>query len=159
MDTSHVVYVTQIEDGSYIAASAEPLFCVGATSEQEVKAKAMRAVAFFEQTRGSAAVPRPRETRVVTPVYERELSVPDPSDRGDMEKWVVRVDHLTDDQLAFYGWGVSSMGKSLLSTSMSGVAKPQVVSNTPPRYLMLEDFNDAMSLNPNGFVIKGPPVE
>jgi predicted RNase H-like HicB family nuclease len=48
MNSEHPIYIAKLEDGSFLAASnREPRFCVGAASEEEVIAKARRAVEFY----------------------------------------------------------------------------------------------------------------
>lgn len=72
-DNGHTVHFTQIEDGSYLAASVSvPRFCVGAPTLDEVKAKAERALRFYSEQRSNMVQAPARRRTIVTPVYHRE---------------------------------------------------------------------------------------
>ena len=52
--TEFSVHFTQIEDGSWLAASvSSPWFCISAETEDEARSKAEGAIAFWCEKRGS----------------------------------------------------------------------------------------------------------
>jgi hypothetical protein len=75
-----------------------------------------------------------------------------------MGNFIVNVDNLTDDQLAFYGWFLVDKGDEFSTYWNSRHDETQTVSNKPPRHLMIDDWNDAqyMSRDNGSPVIKGP---
>jgi predicted RNase H-like HicB family nuclease len=73
---SHTVYFTQ-ENGTFLVASIDsPRFCVGGATELEAFEKAQRALDYYLSVKDKLRSIRPRETRVISPVYqEKELCV------------------------------------------------------------------------------------
>ena len=74
-ERSHTIFITQIEDGSFLAASIDsPRFCVGAPTERGAFEKAQRALAYYDGVEDKLRNIKPQETRVISPVYkEKEL--------------------------------------------------------------------------------------
>lgn len=69
--------------------------------------------------------------------------------------FIVRIDDLTDEQLEFFGFVRVHQG-SVFSTYLHVYSgEDQIVSNRPPRYLQVEDVNDATQISPT--IIVGPP--
>lgn len=69
---NHIIHLSQNEDGSYLVASADsPRFCFRAPSIEEARAKARRALDYFDGAKKTLRV-SPRETRVISPLYQRE---------------------------------------------------------------------------------------
>jgi hypothetical protein len=53
-ETEFKLFYTQIEDGSWLAASiSTPWFCLSAPTEEEVQAKALRALKFWADNRNA----------------------------------------------------------------------------------------------------------
>ena len=53
-EREHRLYITQREDGSWLAASVStPWFCVSGPTEAEAKSKAQRALDFWCENRGA----------------------------------------------------------------------------------------------------------
>ena len=73
MSVEHNVYISRLEDGSFVAASIDsPRFCVSGTSAAEAKDKAVRALIYFERVRSNAK-PIVKTTRTVVPIFDKEL--------------------------------------------------------------------------------------
>lgn len=72
--------------------------------------------------------------------------------------FIVRVDHLTDDQLTFFGWIRTHQGDEFSTYRCFHNGEEQVVSNGLPRYMVIDDVNDAqfMSLDK---IITGPSAK
>ena len=70
-------------------------------------------------------------------------------------RWFVPIDHLDDSDLEFVGWyKIADDGVfSLYQRPYDG--EQQVVSNKSPRYLVVDDYNDAQALS-RGSIIIGP---
>ncbi len=73
MTDHNSLYIARIEDATFLAASFDsPRLCVGGSSEEEARAKAHRAVEFYNRTKGAAIKVAPRSVRVISPVFELE---------------------------------------------------------------------------------------
>lgn len=72
-----------------------------------------------------------------------------------MSNFFVRVDHLSDGELSFYGWEMVDKGPEFSTYWNARYNEFQLVSNNPPRYLVIDDWNDAQSIS-QGMVISGP---
>jgi hypothetical protein len=72
-----------------------------------------------------------------------------------MPNFVVRVDHLTEDQLSFFGWIRLDTGDEFSLYWNPRYNETQPVSNDPPRYLVVDDVNDAGQMGGGSF-INGP---
>ena len=74
-------------------------------------------------------------------------------------RWIIRVDHLGDSELALFGWiRIADDGEfSLYQRPWDG--EQQVVSNEPPRWLIVDDYNDAQQMSADGGrIMQGPPA-
>ena len=60
-----------------------------------------------------------------------------------MGNFIVNVDNLTDDQLAFFGWIMVDRGKEFSLYMSPRYNEEQLISNDPPRRLIVDDWNDA----------------
>lgn len=70
---AHEVFTFQREDGTFLCASIDtPRFCVAGDTAEEARAKAQRALDFYDRTKHSVRTVNPKRTRVISPVYERE---------------------------------------------------------------------------------------
>ena len=69
--------------------------------------------------------------------------------------YLVEVSHLSDAQLTFYGWHKVSGNATFGKYWSARYNETQVVQNNPPRFLVVDDFNDAQQMS-NGTVIAGP---
>lgn len=70
--------------------------------------------------------------------------------------YIVRIDHLTDDNLSFYGFEKISAGAEFSLYMNVRYNEMQPVSNDPPRYIIVDDWNDAMHMSRDGELINGP---
>ena len=69
----HQVFLAKIEDGSFLAVSIDsPRFCVGGDTIEAAAAKAQRALEYFHAAKGKVLEVKPRESRVISPVYEQK---------------------------------------------------------------------------------------
>ena len=75
-----------------------------------------------------------------------------------MANFVVNVDHLNDQQMSFFGWLNVDQGEEFSVYWNPRYNEFQVVSNDPPRYLIIDDWNDAkfMSLGGDKPIREGP---
>lgn len=70
--TGHPIYLTRIEDGSFLAVSIDsPRFCVGGANEQEAFEKAQRALRYYDSVKGELSV-KPKKTSVISFVYQQK---------------------------------------------------------------------------------------
>lgn len=72
--------------------------------------------------------------------------------------WSVRVDHLTDDQLVFFGWYRVHTGEEFSVYYCPRYGESQVVQNTPPRRIIVDDPNDAQTMCTPGHEAISIPV-
>jgi hypothetical protein len=72
-----------------------------------------------------------------------------------MGKFIVRIDHLSNDELSFYGWELVDVGAEFSTFWNARYNEFQPVSNEPPRYIVIDDWNDAQSMG-RGKVIAAP---
>jgi len=74
------------------------------------------------------------------------------------QRFFVRIDHLTDNDLAFFGWvRVADDGEfGLFSRPRDG--EQVVISNDPPRYIVIDDVNDAQAMSKGMFIIAPSPL-
>lgn len=73
--------------------------------------------------------------------------------------FVVRIDHLTDRQLEFFGWMNIRKGEEFSLYWSPHYNETQPVANEPPRYIVVDDVNDAMQMSDDGEdqpIIAGP---
>jgi hypothetical protein len=70
--------------------------------------------------------------------------------------FIVKVDHLSDEQLAFYGWVRIDEGAEFSLYWSPRYNETQPVSNDPPRFLVVDDWNDAQYMGLDHDVITGP---
>jgi hypothetical protein len=73
-----------------------------------------------------------------------------------MANYFVRVDHLTDEELSFFGWEVIDRGNEYSAYWNARYNEVQPVSNGPPRFIVVDDLNDARNMSRGGFLITGP---
>lgn len=73
-----------------------------------------------------------------------------------MSNFIVRVDHLDDQQLAFYGWICVDQDDEFTLYWNPRHNEMQPVSNKPPRYLIIDDVNDAQYMSRDNRVMAGP---
>ena len=70
----HTVFLTQVEDGSYLCVSVNaPRFALSAPTEMEAKLKARRALEFYFHSRQEDRPNAARETIVKSYSFEPEL--------------------------------------------------------------------------------------
>ena len=71
--------------------------------------------------------------------------------------FMVNVDDLNDDQLSFFGWIRVHTGEEFSTFWNPRYNEEQPVSNSPPRYLIVDDWNDAQYMAAGaGGIVKGP---
>jgi hypothetical protein len=63
---------------------------------------------------------------------------------------------LSDQQLAFYGWVAVHTGDEFSLYWNPRYNETQPVSNKAPRYLVIDDFNDAQYLSRDNNLITAP---
>ncbi|HEY8098238.1 MAG TPA: hypothetical protein VIE65_19430 [Methylobacter sp.] len=73
-----------------------------------------------------------------------------------MSAFIVRIDHLTESQLEFFGWLKVDQDSEFSIYWNPRYNEAQVVSNDPPRYLLIDDWNDAQFMRGNWDIISGP---
>jgi hypothetical protein len=75
-----------------------------------------------------------------------------------MANFIIKVDGLTDAQLSFFGWIMVDRGDEFSLYWNPRYNEEQPVSNDPPRYLVLDDWNDAQHMATVGGapITKGP---
>jgi hypothetical protein len=70
--------------------------------------------------------------------------------------FIVRIDHLNDEQLSFFGWILVDKGEDFSTYWSPRYNEEQPVSNFPPRYLIVDDWNDAQYMVGGASITKGP---
>jgi hypothetical protein len=74
-----------------------------------------------------------------------------------MAYFFVRVDHLTDEKLSFFGWELIDKGNKYSAYWNARYNEIQPVSNDAPRFIVVDDWNDAQNMSRGGSLITGPP--
>lgn len=71
--------------------------------------------------------------------------------------YIVRIDHLSDDQLSFYGFEKVHSGPEFSLYLNVRYDEMQPVSNVSPRYIIVDDWNDAQYMaDDDADVVTGP---
>ena len=71
--------------------------------------------------------------------------------------YIVRIDHLEDEQLSFYGFERIHTGPEFSLYLQVRYNEMQPVSNISPRYIIVDDWNDAQYMSEDdSSVITGP---
>jgi hypothetical protein len=74
-----------------------------------------------------------------------------------MSNFIVRIDHMKDDEVCFRcGWVCLDKGDEFSLYWNPRYNETQVVSNDPPRYLIVDDLNDVQLMDGPYPVIRGP---
>ena len=73
----------------------------------------------------------------------------------EMANFFVRIDHLSNDALSLYGWELVDEGTEFFTYWNARYNEFQPVANSLPRYLVVDDWNDAQAMNPRQ-IIEGP---
>lgn len=73
-------------------------------------------------------------------------------------KFIVRIDHLTDDELVFFGWQCVAKDSEFSLYYRVHDGERQVVTNDPPRFFVTDDYNDAVQMSRDrDTIMRGPP--
>lgn len=70
-------------------------------------------------------------------------------------RFIFTIDHLTDDQLTFFGWVVVDEDDEFKMYRRMHDGDQQVVQKSPPRWFMVDDVNDAQQMSTGGIIV-GP---
>lgn len=71
--------------------------------------------------------------------------------------FIIRVDHLSDAQLAFFGFIRVDTGDVFSTYIEPSTLEQHVIPNSGPRYLAVDDVNDAVAMSaPDAPIIIGP---
>ncbi|HEY8098237.1 MAG TPA: hypothetical protein VIE65_19425 [Methylobacter sp.] len=72
MSSWHSIHFFKQQDDTYLVASADsPRFCFQAPTLEEVRAKAKRALEYYDVAKKRIDT-SPKQTRVISPIYEKE---------------------------------------------------------------------------------------
>jgi hypothetical protein len=74
-----------------------------------------------------------------------------------MANFCVRIDHLSDQELSFFGWEKVQSDQEFGTYWNARYNEFQPVSETEPRYLVVDDWNDAQSMSRAGSTIIQAP--
>ena len=69
-----------------------------------------------------------------------------------MDKWIVNIDTLTDQELMTYGFILRDPGEEFSVYWHPRYNEMHLVSNEPPRSIIVDDWNDAVSMNRAGVI-------
>lgn len=75
----------------------------------------------------------------------------------EWDGYIVQIDHLTDSQLEFFGWIKVDEGDEFSTYWSPRYNEHQLVENKPPRFLIVDDWNDAINMDGGGDVTNAPP--
>ena len=64
-----------------------------------------------------------------------------------MHAWYVNIDALSDDELRIHGWILEHNGEEFSVYWNPRYNEYQVIQNSSPRYILVDDYNDAVSLS------------
>lgn len=70
-------------------------------------------------------------------------------------RFIFTVDHLSDEQLTFFGWVVADEDDEFKLYRRMHDGEQQVVQNDTPRWFVVDDVNDAQQMS-DGQIIVGP---
>ena len=72
------------------------------------------------------------------------------------DRWYVCIDHLSDDELEFYGWYKVQENDEFVVYQRPYGSEQQVIDKAgAPRFLLVDDINDAMQMK-GSMVIQAP---
>lgn len=71
--------------------------------------------------------------------------------------WIVDISHLSDEQLTFFGWVAVSKSAEFTLYRYWHDGTEQIVQNEKPRYMAIEDVNDAEQMSEKP-IIQGPKL-
>ena len=75
-----------------------------------------------------------------------------------MSNFIVNIEHLTDDQLCFFGWIRLDSGNEFSLYWNPRYNEIQPVSNDPPRTMIVDDWNDAQYMSRGGRPLTTGPL-
>ena len=70
--------------------------------------------------------------------------------------FIVEISHLDEDQLAFFGWVITSETDDFSIYIHVRTGDEQIVSKSGRKYLVVEDVNDARQMSRNGNIVSVP---
>ena len=73
-----------------------------------------------------------------------------------MTTWIVNVDTLSDAEMSFFGWELFDKGDEFSVYWRHRYNELQVISNSSPRLLAVDDWNDAQILARNTTILTIP---
>jgi hypothetical protein len=73
-----------------------------------------------------------------------------------MSRWYVSIDHLSDEELEFFGWYRVREDDQFIVYERAYGDDPQIVSKSGEKFIYVEDYNDAVRMKA-GTVIVAPP--
>ncbi len=72
-----------------------------------------------------------------------------------LSQWYVSIDHLSDDQLEFFGWYLVRENEEFAVYGKGGYGDNEQVVAKSKKFLLVEDHNDAQQMG--DYLIKAPP--
>lgn len=76
-----------------------------------------------------------------------------------MSRWFVSIDHLSDDELEFFGWHRAREDDFFIVYERAYGEEPQIVPKTGPKFLYVDDYNDAMLMKAETIIFAPPDGE
>ena len=73
-----------------------------------------------------------------------------------MSRWYVSVDHLSDEELEFFGWYRARENDDFIVYERAYGVDPQIVSKQGGKFIFVDDYNDANRMKAET-VIFAPP--
>ncbi len=67
--------------------------------------------------------------------------------------FVIEISHLDDNQLLFYGWLISKETTNYLVYVHVRTGEEQMVSKVSPKYLLIDDVNDARQMSAGDIIV------
>ena len=71
------------------------------------------------------------------------------------KRWIINIDHVQDEDLEFMGWYKLADTGEFSTYRRPHDGEEQTIQNESPRYMLVDDFNDAQVLS-TGEIIIGP---
>jgi hypothetical protein len=74
-------------------------------------------------------------------------------------RFIFTVDHMTDEQLSFFGWVAVEEWPDFKLYRRMHDGEEQMVSNETPRRFVVDDVNDAQQMSAGGFMTGPDPLD
>ena len=73
-----------------------------------------------------------------------------------MSRWYVGIDHLSDEELEFFGWYRSRENDAFIVYERAYGDDSQIVSKSGGKFMFVDDYNDALLMKADKIIFAPP---